>query len=267
MTKRFYAIGNGLAFGATIAMNYLSNTGIINGQTIGGVSANYDNLFTPASYAFSIWGLIYLLLLGFMLYQGKSLLGKLKHDDFILRIGPWFMISCLANSLWVICWLNGWLGLSLVCMFSLLISLLVIIVKNDMEIWDAPLSVIFYLWWPFVIYAGWITVASIANVAAYLTQQNTFADMQTQIWITVLMIVIAVGINLYMTWTRNLREYALVGAWALAAIYVANKGEVHTVAYAAITGAVVLFLSSSYHGYINRATSPLAKLRAGKKHK
>lgn len=265
MTKRFYAIGNGLAFGATIVMNYLSNTGMINGQTIGGVSGDYNNLFTPASYAFSIWGVIYLLLLGFVLYQGKSLLGKLKHDDFILKIGPWFMISCLANSLWVICWLYGWLALSLVCMFTLLVSLLVIIVRNDMEIWDAPLSVIFYLWWPFVIYAGWITVASIANVAAYLTQQQTITDLDTQVWITVVMIVIAVAINLYMTWTRNLREYALVGAWALAAIFVANQTEQSTVAYVAIAGAVILFISSSYHGFINRATSPMAKLQARKK--
>ena len=265
MNKRFYTIGNGLAFGATIVMNYLSNTGMINGQTIGRVSGDYDNLFTPASYAFSIWGVIYLLLLGFVLYQGKSLLGKLKHDDFILRIGPWFMISCLANSLWVICWLYGWLGLSLVCMFTLLVSLLVIIVRNDMEIWDAPLSVIFYLWWPFVIYAGWITVASIANVAAYLTQQQTITDVDTQVWITVVMIVIAVCINLYMTWTRNLREYALVGAWALAAIFAANQTEQSTVAYVSIAGAVILFLSSSYHGFINRATSPIAKLQARKK--
>jgi len=264
MTKRIYAITNGLAFVAMVVINYLSNTGWINGTTIGRVSSNYDNLFTPASYAFSIWGLIYLLLFGFILYQGRSLLGRLKHDDFIERIGPWFIISCIANSLWVFCWLHGRLDLSLICMFTLLISLLVIIVRNDMELWDAPLSVIFYLWWPFVIYAGWITVASIANVAAYLSQIQAIPDPATQIWITAVMIVIAVAINLWMTWTRNLREYALVGAWALGAIFVANQTEQTTVAYTALAGAILLFLSSSYHGYKNRETSPLKRLRQRK---
>jgi hypothetical protein len=75
------------------------------------------------------------------------------------------------------------------------------------------------------------------------------------------MITLAGIINLAVTWKRNMREFALVGAWALAAIAVANWEVSQTVAYAAIVVATVLFVSSSYHGFRNRATSPANKCR------
>ncbi|MGZ5197565.1 MAG: tryptophan-rich sensory protein, partial [Kaistella sp.] len=72
MTKKLQ-IANGFALVFTITFNYVSNTGIFNGKTIGNVSDQYHTLITPAGYAFSIWGLIYLLLLGFVIYTGRSL--------------------------------------------------------------------------------------------------------------------------------------------------------------------------------------------------
>jgi len=68
--KKIYQITNGVALVITVIINYLSNTGIFNGETMATVSAKYQNLFTPAGYAFSIWGLIYLGLFGFVIYFG-----------------------------------------------------------------------------------------------------------------------------------------------------------------------------------------------------
>jgi len=100
--KRTLQIANGIALVSTIIINYLSNTGAINNTTIGEVSGVLQNLFTPASYAFSIWGFIYLLLIGFIFYQGRSLFGSNDSaDDVVVRIGWWFVISCIANSAWV----------------------------------------------------------------------------------------------------------------------------------------------------------------------
>lgn len=59
----------------------------MDGKTIGSISNGIKSLFTPTGYAFSIWGLIYILLLGFSIYQGKSLLIKDKDDDFVNKIG------------------------------------------------------------------------------------------------------------------------------------------------------------------------------------
>jgi len=259
--KRILQILNITAFIAVLLVNYLSNTGMMNNTTIGEVSAQVNTLFTPAPYAFAIWGLIYLFLLAFVIYQSRSLFMRVNNDDLVSKTGWWFIISCIANCLWVYFWIYQYTGISVLCIFLLLISLLKIVVNNNMERWDAPLTVIAFLWWPFVIYSGWVTVASIANVAAWLVKigWDGFGISET-IW-TVVMITIATLISLVLTWTRSMREFALVGSWALAAIAVANWESNETVKIAAISCAAVLFISSSIHGYMNRETSPIKKLK------
>ncbi len=259
--KKTLQIANIIAFVATVFVNYLSNTGAINGTTIGEISNSSKNLFTPAGYAFSIWGLIYLMLLGFVIYQSRSLFTKVSDDEFIIKTGWWFVISCVANMMWITFWLYGYMEFSVLAIFVLLFSLLKIVMQNRMELWDAPISVIAFLWWPFVFYSGWVTVASIANVAAYLTSTEWNAWGYSEISWAVTMIIIAGIINIVVTWKRNMREFALVGVWALAAIAVANWEVSQTVAYAAIVVAAVLFVSSGYHAFNNRETSPVNKCK------
>lgn len=259
--KKGLQIVNGVTFISTLIVNYLSNTGKINGTTIGAVSGGLRTLFTPAGYAFSIWGVIYLLLFAFILYQGRSLVVKVRDNDFILKIGWWFVISCLANCFWIVSWIYGYTALSCVFIFILLFSILKIILNNKMELWDAPISVIAFLWWPFVLYAGWVTVASIANVSAYLVKINWDGfGISPVVW-TIIMITIAVIVNLIVTWTRNMREFALVGAWALIAIAIANKGVEETLVYIAYAAAAILILSSFAHAFKNRKTAPFIKLK------
>lgn len=259
--KRYLQIFNGVAFIATIFMNYLSNTGKMNNTTIGEVSGGLQTLFTPAGYAFAIWGLIYLLLLGYILYQGRSLFVKVRDDAFVLKIGWWFIISCIANSLWIVSWIYEYTGLSCIFIFLLLFSLLKIVWNNRMELWDAPISVILFLWWPFVIYCGWVTVASIANVSAYLVKIGWDGfGISPVVW-TVIMIVIASSINLVITWKRNMREFALVGAWALIAIGVANQNGEGNLTYIAYAFAGLLILSSGIHGIKNMKSNPFFKGR------
>ncbi|TVZ10410.1 hypothetical protein JM80_2951 [Cellulophaga sp. RHA_52] len=259
--KKVLQITNAIAFISTVFINYLSNTGKMNGTTIGEVSGGLKTLFTPAGYAFSIWGLIYFLVFGFVIYQGRSLVVKVRDNDFILKIGWWFVISCLANCFWIVSWIYGYTALSCVFIFILLFSILKIILNNKMELWDAPISVIVFLWWPFVIYSGWVTVASIANIAAYLVKINWDGfGISPLVW-TIIMITIAVIVNLIVTWTRNMREFSLVGAWALIAIGIANKGVEGTLVYVAYFAAAILILSSFAHAFKNRKTAPFIKLK------
>lgn len=259
--KKTLQIANIILFVIMVFVNYLSVTGAINGTTIAKISNANDNLFTPAGYAFSIWGLIYLMLLGFVIYQSRSLFKKVRDDAFILETGWWFVLSCFANIMWITFWLYGFMEFSILAIFVLLYALLKIVMKNRMELWDAPISVIAFLWWPFVFYSGWITVASIANVAAYLTSIEWNAWGYGEISWAVTMIIIAGIINFVVIWRRNMREFALVGAWALVAIAVANWEVSQTVAYAASAVAAVLIISSGYHGFKNRATSPVNKCK------
>ncbi|WP_370101320.1 tryptophan-rich sensory protein [Xanthomarina gelatinilytica] len=266
--KKTLQISNGLALLATIFINYLSNTGKINNTTIGEVSNQYNSLFTPAGYAFSIWGFIYLLLLGFIVYQGRSLFVKTSSNhDFILKTGWWFVISCIANSAWVFSWLYEYTGLSCIFIFILLFALLKIVLNNAMELWDAPITTIVFVWWPFTFYSGWVTVASIANVSSYLVKINWNGFGVSDVTWTLIMIGIATLINLWVTWKRNMREFALVGAWALIAIAVANKDTHTSIFYMAIITAIIIIISSSVHGYKNKATSPLIKYKQYKESK
>ncbi|MEH1009091.1 tryptophan-rich sensory protein [Winogradskyella sp. ECml5-4] len=261
--KKTLQIGNIIALLITIFINYLSNTGTLNNTTIGEVSNSYRSLFTPAGYTFAIWGVIYLLLIGFVIYQGRGLFKDVKNDDVVLKTGWWFILSCLFNSLWVFAWIYEYTGVSCIFIFLLLFSLLKIVVNNRMELDDEPLPIIAFVWWPFVIYSGWVTVASIANVSTYLVKIDWGGFGWSDVTWTIILIAIAVFINVIITWKRNMREFALVGAWALIGIGNANKLNNETLMYIAFISAAILIISSSIHGFKNRDTSPLVKLKEG----
>lgn len=255
--KKTLQISNGIAFVSMIFINYLSNTSLINDNTNATVSRSVQNLFTPAGYAFSIWGIIYLLLFGFVIYQGLGLFQKKLDNDLAKQVGWWFVISCIANCLWLFAWLYEALGLAVLIMLVLLFSLAKIVQRTQMELWDAPFKIILFLWWPFCIYIGWISVALIANMAAYLTKTDWNGFGMSDVFWTLTMIIIAGIINLLITWKRNMREFAFVGAWALIAIASANKDTNQTITTTALIVAVLLLLSSFIHAIKNRKTLPL----------
>jgi len=228
---------------------------------VGEISAKYETVFTPASYAFSIWGLIYLLLTGFVIYQARGLFKSIENDDFVLKIGWWFVLSCFANCAWIVAWVYDFTGLSVLLITLLLISLVKIVLNSNMERWDAPFSKIVLLWWPFCIYAGWVTVAVIANISAWLTKIGwNGLGLADATW-AIIMILVAGSINLLMIWSRNMREFALVGIWALIAIAVANSGEYPSVYWVSVATALILLIAISIHGYQNRKTAPYIKWR------
>jgi len=59
----------GVAYAAMVVVNFLANGLPINNRSTGAIADAYPNKFAPAGLAFSIWGLIYLLLGGYVLYQ------------------------------------------------------------------------------------------------------------------------------------------------------------------------------------------------------
>jgi len=242
--KKILQIANGIALIATIIINYLSNTGVFNGNTMKTVSDKYHNYFTPASYAFAIWGVIYLGLLGFVIYTGRSLFKKTgsEGENVVEEIGWWFVISCVVNSLWVIAWLYDATGISVILMSILLISLLKIIINTRMELDFHPLKKYLLIFWPFAFYSGWITVAIIADVAAWLTKINWNGWGISPVSWTIIMIIITCLINVVMILKRNLREYAVVGIWALIAIAVSNQNEVHSIVIVSYVAAAIIFL-------------------------
>jgi hypothetical protein len=251
----FLIVFNTLTLLFALIMNGLSGSAVFNGKTVGAVSNKYDTLIAPAGYAFVIWGLIYLLLIMFIGYQWYSHY-KLNQDTEIRQTGIWLSLANIVNGLWIIAWLNEALGVSVILIFILLISLVIITIHLRLEIWDAPKQTIFFTWWPIAIYLGWIIVASVSNVAAYLVSLGWYGGFLSENTWTIIIIGVASVIYLWLVFSRNLRETAMVGVWALVAISARHWNEYSSIAIAAIIGAVILLIAVSWHGYKNRKYSP-----------
>tara|TARA_R110002073_G_scaffold334897_1_gene525478 strand:+ start:24988 stop:25779 length:792 start_codon:yes stop_codon:yes gene_type:complete len=261
--KKTLAILNAMSVVLVISVNYLSQALRLNDTTIAERSKAYENLFTPAGYAFAIWGLIFLSLLGYAAFQLWRVFGSKEESTFVEQTGYWFLCANVLNSAWVFAFVYDYTGVSVLIMLGILLSLCMIIVNTNMERWDAPLTVIAFVWWPISLYSGWIAVATIANIAAYLTKLGWDGFGIGDVEWTIAMILAATAINLVMVWTRNMREFALVGIWALVAIFVRHRNAIDSVAYAAVICSAVLVVAIVVHGYKNRATNPVSKALDG----
>ena len=207
-------------FAVMIAVNALANAIPINGIGTGQVSENYGNLFAPTSLTFAIWGLIYLLLAGYVFYQFGLFKGSasLPDEGLLLRIGGLFSLSSIYNTIWIFAWHYDEIGVSLVLMVHILACLFLI---NE-TLRHASLSprskILIRL--PFSIYYGWITVATIANVTTYLVHVRWDGfGINDQIWtITVLLAGLLIG-SVIIVRNRDL-AFGLVLVWAYAGILI-----------------------------------------------
>jgi len=260
-----YSIGNLLSVLAAIMMSYFSQILEFNNNTIRELSLESDTLFTPIGFTFAIWGVIYISLLlmgGYHLY--KTFINDEENLNF--ETGPWFIIANLANAAWVVVWLYEYEILSVVFMLIILFSLIKLILINKMEKWDAPFSTIAFFWWPICLYSGWITVATIANISAVLVKKDWgMWGLTENLWAGI-MIAIAAIINIAMIYTRNMREFALVGVWAFVGIYFKNTELAPNVSYVAIAAAILVFSNIAYHGFINRKTHPIFRMVNGEQY-
>lgn len=102
--KKTYAIVNFLSVLLVLAVNGLSQAQRWNDTTIGEASDKYENLFTPAGYAFSIWGVIFLMLLGYSLFQIRRAFFSKKNLLSLYRLAGGLLLQIFLM-------LHGWLPL------------------------------------------------------------------------------------------------------------------------------------------------------------
>lgn len=223
-----------------ILMNYLSNALPFGGMTNAEISARYPTLITPAGYAFSIWGVIYLTLAIFAFFQ----LRKGKEIRFYKLIWPFFIINAVANALWLVAFQNEWFIASLVMMATLLGTLIAMfrIFYRLKRALSTTHRYFFHV--PFGIYFGWVSVASIVNVAVVLTafEVTLFTDAE-QLWAMV-MLIVGFGIAAFLLITRKDYIYTLTFVWAYSAIMYAHM-DVDSVRYTAKFSAIGLFVISA----------------------
>jgi hypothetical protein len=229
-----------LATVITITVNTLASTLPLNGQDTGEISDRFNILFVPSGYVFSIWGIIYLGLILYTIYQA---LPSQRDNAFINTIAPYYWLSSLANSVWIFLWHYEFFLFTWIAMLILLGSLILIytsLAKNRPQMSKQQKGLVAL---PFSIYLGWITVATVANITQVLYFINWSGwGVSPQAW-AVIMIVVATILGILMLWREKDIAYALVLIWAFIGIAV-KQADFTLVATIAWITTVILALFS-----------------------
>jgi len=221
MNKQTFQVLNIVAVIGTLIVNYLSNALPLNGKTAGQLSDEIPNLFVPAGLTFAIWGIIYILLIMFAAYQARDLFKKEKIETpFIKKTSYYFFLAGLANMSWIFAWHYQQVLLSVLIMLVLFGSLIKIYLNLEIGKEIVSRKERIFIQVPISVYLGWITVATIANVTAFLVTINwNGLGISEVIW-TMIVIIVALIITLLMIITRKDVAYSLVVVWALLGIYI-----------------------------------------------
>lgn len=225
-----------LAVAAVIVVNVLANALPFNGQGTGEISDRFQVLFVPAGYVFAIWGLIYIGLIAYAVFQALPA----QRDNPRLRSIFWpVIVGALANIAWIFLWHYNYLSLTVVAMLVLLASLIVVYLRLGIQKTPVSRGERWAVHVPFSIYLGWITVATIANATNLLWSAgwNGFG-LSAQTWFLI-MLAAAIIIAAAMALTRHDVAYLLVLVWAVVGIAVKLAG-VPVVATAAWIAAAIL---------------------------
>lgn len=242
-----------VAFFIMVGVNGMANALPINGRTTGDISNAYKNLFAPAGITFSIWGLIYLFLFVYTIYQfkyyredsnknshgdnevnkqrdaenhkvnpNKNSIHKHKQSEnqtrkaLVDKINKAYIGTSVLNSIWIFAWHYDFIFVSLLVMIGLLVSLIRINLWLRPERFNRLEALVVKT--PFAIYFAWITVATIANVTVWLVSINwTGFGIEDYIWTC---LVIGIGAVIGIGTMRRFKSipYGLVLVWAYGGI-------------------------------------------------
>ncbi|WP_416440014.1 hypothetical protein [Phnomibacter sp. MR] len=238
---------NWLSFLLTLFFNAMANILPINGLNTGQVSALYPNFFVPDGFTFSIWSVIYTWLLLFVIVSSSWLLSSKASQakrSAAAQLSPLFIISGFVNVSWILAWhyLQVWLSLGL--MLVLLTLLFLQFRRIQQATATASAAIRWLLFAPFVIYFGWISVATIANTTALLVHFGwQGGPLEPAVWSAVMMSVAGI---LALLVGAGLRQplYAAVVVWAMLGIYRAQQTTTPWLGQVALVVAAVAALAS-----------------------
>ena len=236
---------NLVAMLGALIVNILSNALPLNGLNTGDISDRFSVYFVPAGYVFSIWGVIYIGWIAFVIFQFRR---AQKEAPRMRRLGYWFALSCVFNAAWLFCWHYELFGLSVLVMLALLSTLIISYLRLNVgrekvtsgERWSVDI--------PFGLYLGWVSVATIANITSFLNyiQWDGFG-IAPEVW-TVIMLAVASLLGLIMARARTDIAFLLVFVWAFSGIAIKHvaTAQVSIAAWAAAGLALALAVLSFF---------------------
>jgi hypothetical protein len=218
-----------------IFFNYYMNSNPPGGLTNAEVSARYPTLFTPAGYAFSIWGVIYSSFIGYVIFQ--LLPSQRKQPVYDVLAKPLIITSILS-----ICWLFSFsyelLLLSVCIIVLMLFTAILLFVRSKDAIQLGQVNKLISV--PFALYAGWLAVATIANTSLWLTAIKWRGGSWGEIPWTMVMIGVAATLAIVISYKLKDIVFPSVVVWAIIAIYIARQNQEQTVATFALVSAIIL---------------------------
>jgi translocator protein len=244
---------NGLFFVVTLAVNTLGAIGVINGLSQKQISDMYVTLITPSPATFSIWSVIYtLLLISVIVMIARK--NDTYYDNAVDQITNLFRISCVLNIAWIVSFSYLLVELSLLFILGFLITLALICQKllmiQDKKRWLLPLT--------FGLYTGWLVIATVVNTAAALVKLkwNGFG-LANDVW-GIIIILIAVFLVIFVLSKNRNAAFPLPVAWAYFGIYQflkapeGFKGEFGLLQTVALAGMAILIVVAAFQLYRNR---------------
>ena len=244
---------NGLFFVVTLAVNTLGAIGVINGLSQKQISDMYVTLITPSPATFSIWSVIYtLLLISVIVMIARK--NDTYYDNAVDQITNLFRISCVLNIAWIVSFSYLLVELSLLFILGFVITLALICQKllkiQDKKHWLLPLT--------FGLYTGWLVIATVVNTAAALVKLkwNGFG-LANDVWGIIILLIAVFLVIFVLTKNRN-AAFALPVAWAYFGIYQflkapeGFKGEFGLLQTVALAGMAVLIVVAAIQLYRNR---------------
>jgi len=211
---------NLVTFILVVVINYLAISLPLGYGNTQQLSDAIPNLFVPAGLTFSIWGIIYILLGLFSIYQLRDIFKSDKIEmPFLEKVSYFFIISNIANFTWILLWHYQLVPLSLIAMLIILVSLLLIYIRLKIGKGEVPKIEKIAIHIPFSVYLGWITVATIANVTAVLVVLGAESYSLLAEILTIVVIAVAVIITYAMLIIRKDIAYSLVVLWAALGIF------------------------------------------------
>lgn len=227
------------ALALVLLFNYLSNALPFNNLTQGDLGELYPVLLTPAAYVFSIWGLIYLALIAFIIYQAMP--GS-RDNPLVKAVGILFAVSSLFNILWLFAWHYQRIGWSMIIMLLLLATLIVIYLRIGAVTREKSIYERFLVKYPFSLYLGWVSAATLVNFNVLLYDIGWLGTGGGGIFFTMLMILVAGLVALAVFYLRKDYIYAAVFVWALIGIGVRHGTDIVILTIVAwLAAAAILF--------------------------
>lgn len=232
--QRLFIVVNMIALGVTIAVNALANILPLNGQTTGEISNRFASYIVPAGFTFGIWSVIYV---GLMVFAAVQALPGWRDRALVRSVGPLFLVTCVANTAWIVLWHYEYYPATLLVMLVLLATLLAIYLRLDAVRDSASRGERLAVAVPFSLYLGWITIATIANATVVLLAVGwSGSGIAPEVWAAGL-VVVAAGIVSAIALLRVDIAYTSVGVWAFAGV-AAGQWATPIVAWTAVAAAV-----------------------------